>query len=177
MVLFAAGGLLALSAATPAPEFTEANELLRPENYREWVFVGSGLGMSYNEKGYEEAPDFTNVYMRPEAFREFVTTGKFPSGTIFILEIRAAASEVSINKRGRFQDRLIGIEAAVKDEKRFPEKWAYFSFIGKDGAALEKAKPFAKEACWSCHRQHAADDNVFLQFYPVLREARESSQP
>jgi hypothetical protein len=172
MILLAAGGLLAVPADTPEPEFTESDELLRPESYRDWVFIGSGLGMSYTEKGYDEAPDFTNVYMRPEAFRAFVKTGKFPSGTVFILEIRAAASEVSINKRGRFQDRLIGIEAAVKDEKRFREKWAYFSFIGKTGEPLSKAKPFPQDACWSCHNQHAADDNVFLQFYPALREAR-----
>ena len=33
------------------------------------------------------------------------------------------------------------------------------------------AKPFAKDRCWKCHNEHAAVDNVFVQFYPVLRDA------
>ena len=61
---------------------------------------------------------------------------------------------------------------ALKDEKRFPEKWAYFNFIGSKAPPLPQAKPFPKEACWNCHNQHAAADNVFVQFYPVLREAK-----
>ena len=64
------------------------------------------------------------------------------------------------------------MEVALKDEKRFPEKWAYFNFTGRGGALLAQAKAFPKESCWKCHNEHAAVDNVFLQFYPVLREAR-----
>ena len=26
-------------------------------------------------------------------------------------------------------------------------------------------------SCFKCHSEHAAVDNVFLQFYPVLRDA------
>jgi len=49
---------------------------------------------------------------------------------------------------------------------------AYFNFIGSGGAPLAQAKPFAKQACWKCHNEHGAADNVFVQFYPVLREAK-----
>jgi len=167
--------LLASEAQAPVPRFTESNQLLRPEGYREWMFLGSGLGMSYNEEAYDEAPDFTNVFIKPEAYRKFINTGKFPDGTVMVLEIRKAGSQASINKHGRFQDRLVGIEASVKDEKRFSEKWAYFSFIGKDGEALPQAKPFPIDACWKCHNEHGAFDNVFVQFYPALREAREKA--
>jgi hypothetical protein len=171
----ASSALLASEARAPAPQFAEGNQLLRPEGYREWVFLGSGWGMSYNEKAYDEAPDFTNVFIKPEAYRAFIQSGEFPDGTVLVLEIRKAGSLESINKHGQFQDRLVGIEASVKDEKRFPEKWAYFSFIGKDGEALPQAKPFPKDACWKCHNEHAVADNVFLQFYPALREARASA--
>ena len=61
---------------------------------------------------------------------------------------------------------------AGKESKRFPEKWAYFGFIGDDGKALAQAEPFRKEACWKCHNENAAVDNVFVQFYPILREAQ-----
>ncbi len=153
------------------PRFFEGNQLMRPAGYREWVFVGSSLGMSYTEGPYEKAPDFTNIYVQPEAYRQFAATGKFPDKTLLVMEIVSAGSRASINRRGQFEDRFIGIEAAVKDEKRFPEKWAYFSFIGPHGEAFAQAKPFPKEACWKCHNAHGAVDNVFVQFYPVLREA------
>lgn len=167
--------LLGAEANTSAPQFTTDNQLIRPEGYREWVFLSSGLGMSYDQDGYDKNPQFTNVFIRPEAYREYVATGKFPDGTVFVLEIRKSESKGSINKGGQFQNQLVGIEASVKDEKRFPEKWAYFGFIGKGGEALPQAKPFPKEACWTCHNQHGAVDNVFTQFYPALREARGKS--
>ncbi len=153
------------------PRFAAGNQLIRPEGYREWVFVGSGLGMSYSEGPYEKAPDFTNIYIQPEAFRQFAATGKFPDGTVLVMEVVSAGSKASINQRGQFEERCLGVEAAVKDENRFPEKWAYFSFIGADGKALDQARPFPKQACWKCHNEHGAVDNVFVQFYPVLRDA------
>ena len=170
------GAFVASNKPASAPRFAEGNQLLRPERYREWVFVGSGLGMNYSEKAYEEPPAFTNVFIKPEAYREFVATGEFPDGTVFVLEIRTAGSRASINKHGQFQDRLVGIEASVKDEKRFPERWAYFSFIGKNGEALAQAKSLPKESCWKCHNEHAAADNVFLQFYPALGETRDKAK-
>ena len=35
---------------------------------------------------------------------------------------------------------------------------------------LKAAKAFPKEACWNCHNEHAKTDNVFVQFYPTLRD-------
>jgi hypothetical protein len=166
--------LLAGVASSSVPQFAEGNQLLRPQGYREWVFLSSGLGGSYTP-GSDHNPAFTNVFIRPEAYREYVRTGEFPDGTVMVLEIRRSESAVSINKGRHVQGRLVGIEASVKDGRRFPEKWAYFSFIGDKGEALPKAKPFPKEACWSCHHQHGEVDNVFVQFYPGLREAREKS--
>ena len=158
------------------PRFAEGNQLVRPEGYRRWVFVGSSLGMSYNEGEAGDAPEFHNVYIQPDAYRQFAETGKFPDQTVLVMEVLSAGGNASINKRGQFEDRFIGIEAAVKDEKRFPEKWAYFSFIAENGQALAQAKPFPKEACWKCHNQHGAAVNVFVQFYPVLRAARKPSR-
>ena len=176
-ILLASAAFLGAQGNTSVPRFTDDNQLIRPEGYREWVYLSSGLGMSYDQHPYDKNPRFTNVFVRPEAYREFVATGKFPDGTVLVLEIRRAESKGSINKGGQFQDQLIGIEASVKDDKRFPEKWAYFSFIGDQSKALPKAKAFPKEACWKCHNEHGAVDNVFVQFYPALREARDSTRP
>ncbi len=36
------------------------------------------------------------------------------------------------------------------------------------------SEPFEKHLCYSCHVEHGADDNVFTQFYPVLRRLKGS---
>jgi hypothetical protein len=158
----------------PAPKY-RGDQLIRPEGYRSWMFVGANYGMGYTEGGEKkESPaTFHNIYIQREAFEAFQATGKFPDKTVLVMEVLRPGTNTSINKRGMFQDQFVGVEVALKDEGRYPEKWAYFNFIGAGGKALAEAKPFAKDRCWSCHNEHGAVDNVFVQFYPVLREARQ----
>jgi hypothetical protein len=59
---------------------------------------------------------------------------------------------------------------AVKDKNAVDEEWAYYKFFDDRGRAVATAKAFGKQACWSCHREHGAKDNVFVQFYPRLRD-------
>jgi hypothetical protein len=151
------------------PVFTAAGELVRPANFREWVFVSSGLGMTYSEPGAAaRAPSFTNVYVNPSSYRGFMRTGQWPDKTIFILEIRNSASEGSINKGGHFQAGLRVIEASVKDEARYPGKWGYFDF-GRDMKPQVPPLP-ATASCYSCHAEKGGLDNTFVQFYPTLFE-------
>jgi hypothetical protein len=161
------------------PEYNLEGELIRPEGYREWVFVGASYGMGYTEPGAQqpEKPKFFhNVYIQPEAYRTYVQTGRFPDKTMLVMEKARPATQASINRQGMFQDEFAGIEVALKDTERFPEKWAYFIFFNSKGEPLRSAKPFPKESCWSCHNQHGAVDNVFVQFYPVLKAARPSQR-
>lgn len=165
------------SASMTEPRFTSDNQMLRPEGYREWMFVGANYGMGYSElKPGEVAAKpgtFHNIYMQREAYKKYAQTGTFPDKTMLVMEVVKPGTKASINKQGMFQDSYIGIEVAVKDEKRFPGKWAYFAFFTGDGKQLPQAKAFPKEACWDCHNKNGAVDNVFQQFYPVLRAARE----
>jgi hypothetical protein len=159
--------------AQPAhgPTYTADGELIRPADFREWVFVTSGLGMTYNEPAQGRTPSFTNVYVNPASYRAFMKTGQWPDKTMFILEIRSATSEGSINKGGHFQSGLVVIEASVKDESRFPGKWAYFDF-GRDMKTQVAALP-RTERCYACHADNGAVDNTFVQFYPTLLEVAE----
>ena len=77
------------------------------------------------------------------------------------LNRRAAQSKASINNAGRFQSEIVAIEAEVKNGG----KWAFYGF-GK-GAVSGKQIP-ASASCYSCHAQHGAVDNTFVQFYPTL---------
>lgn len=154
---------LSQSAAPTAVRYTSDGKLIRPEGYREWIFASSGLGMNYGPAG-AEAPAFTNVFVAPWAYKQYMATGHWPDKTVFVLEVYSAASHGSINKQGHYQDALLGVESEVKDVSRFAEQWAYFSF-GTDGKTASK---IPQEKCWSCHHQNGAVENTFTQFYPTL---------
>ena len=156
------------------PAYTTDGDLLRPEDYRTWVFVGASLGLSYDEDAAErEGPGaFTNVYIQPEAYRYFMATGEFPEGTMLPMDIFRPGSRESINQAGFFEKDFLGMEAAVKDSERYPEGWAYLSFRDRSGGLRESASAFPKERCYDCHAEHAATDNVFTQFYPVLQRGQ-----
>jgi hypothetical protein len=158
---------LAAQTASDGPQFTADGKLLLAD-YRQWIFLSSGLGMTYGPAAQADQgnPLFDNVFVNPAAYRAFVANGSWPDKTIFILEIRRAIEKGSINNAGRYQNDVVAIEAAVKDEARFPQKWAYLGFGRSDKAT---ALP-ANSACNSCHTQHAAVENTFVQFYPTLLE-------
>ncbi len=153
------------------PAYTADGDLIRPDGYRTWVFVGASLGLSYNEDAAErEGPGaFTNVYIQPEAYRYFMATGEFPEGTMLPMDIFRPGSRESINQAGYFEKDFLGMEVAVKDSDRYPEGWAYLSFRDRSGGLRESASAFPRERCYNCHAEHAATDNVFTQFYPVLQ--------
>lgn len=151
------------AASRGEPRYTADGRLMFPEGYREWTYVSSGLGMSYRPEA-GEAPAFTNVFVAPVAYKHYLTTGRWPDKTIFVLEVYSAASHGSIVRQGNYQDALLGVEAEVKDESRFQEKWAYFEF----GTDRKTAPKIPQDACWSCHHQNAAVENSFVQFYPTL---------
>ena len=159
-------------AGPDGPAFSSRNELIKPVDYREWMFVTSGLGMTYNTPSVANpSPHFTNVYVNPSSYRSFMKTGHWPDKTMFVLEVRASTSEGSINTGGSFQTDLVAIEAAVKDEARYPAtKWAYFNFgHGTDMKDRVEALP-PTATCYACHSANGAVDNTFVQFYPTLLE-------
>ena len=146
-------------------QFDAKGHLLRPDGYREWMFLSAGYGMNYSpEPGSHEM--FTNVFVPRWAYQAFMTSGKWPEQTMFVIDERDAQSKGSINKTGHFQTDLMGLAVEVKDSSRFPEKWAYFGFDadGKTSEAMPKGN-----GCWSCHEAHAAVEHTFVQFYPTLK--------
>lgn len=161
----------AVCAAGDKAEFTKDGELVRPSNYREWIFLSSGLGMTYgpNAPAAGSPPRFDNVYVNPSSYREFIRSGKWPDGTVLILEIRESESKGSINQHGHYQTSVAGLEANVKDSGRFPKNgWAFFdlSARGNQSAAV---KPIpAGNNCEQCHSANGAVDSTFVQFYPEL---------
>jgi len=155
-----------------APSFTSAGQLVRPLDYRSWVFVTSGLGMTYGpaQPAAGRPPLFDNVFVTRDAYAAFLSSGTWPDKTMFILEGRRAETNVSINNGGHTQGEIAFVESAVKDVERFKSTggWGYFSFDSRDGL-LERAAPLpATASCYACHSSNTAVDNTFVQFYPEL---------
>ncbi len=156
------------------PQYSGAANLMRPANYREWVFLSSSLGLTYQPAAGAPAPpagpQFQNVFVNPSSYRGFMQTGKWPDKTIFVLEFRQSAVSTSVNKDGKFQSGLAGIEAEVKDS-RFPDGWAFYAF--DQTAPPNGVPPLAGDRvarCIECHTQHTAVERTFVQFYPTLFE-------
>ena len=155
-------------AASPSdlPSFTADGKLEFPANYREWIYLSSGLNMSYAPRmaGMAGHDMFDNVFVNPSAYKAFLNTGTWPDQTMLVLESRGAGSNASINKSGHFQTtEMMGHEVHVKDN-RAPGGWAFYGFD-----ETKPTKPFPHEMdCYSCHEQHAAVDTTFVQFYPTL---------
>lgn len=157
------------TAAPPPlmPVYDEGGNLLLPEDYPTWVFIGSSLGLGYSESTGDGGMEmFHHTLMEPTAYQHFRQTGTFREGTMLALLLHNTGEGVLPARRGRFASSLLSVEMAVKDSSRVEETWAYYNF-----GRRQTAQPLAARACQSCHVEHAAHDNVFVQFYPLLADA------
>lgn len=180
----------AISAGMPQesphrPQYTDKGELVVPKDYRSWIFVGANLSPVYKKdlpggpirREIEEAQpgSFHQIYINPEAYRTYLETQKFPESTMLIMEVYSAATKdpKGFLTGGKFEEKRVGFEMAVKDSRRpgGGVPWAYYDFRLDENqrpTGTAQAKPDGK--CYDCHLKHAGEDNVWVQFYPVLRD-------
>ena len=181
---------LAGQESNVVPLYLANHELVLPKDFETWVFVGSNLGLVYRrdlplttaaEAARGDLRRFHNVYIDPSAFRHFRATRQFPEPTILVMDRYAALDREPRDflAAGLFNGPRVGLEVAVKNSRR-PDgamtPWAYYDFTDPaDGSKTKgSAQALADDQCESCHRQHAGQgnvrDNVWVQFYPVLRQ-------
>jgi hypothetical protein len=115
-----------------------------PLGYQSWVQVGD------------------NVYVDPAGYREYMNTGAFPEGTVFVRE-RGRSERAMETKEPDPHGTLV---VSVKDSSRFEGRWGFYAFAGKEGSVAP-----SNGTCQPCHSAHAQTDHVFTQFYPALRSA------
>jgi hypothetical protein len=164
----------AQAKAQAAPvEFTADGKLKQPVGYREWVYIGTPLTPNELNDGEASFPEFHEVYIDPASFAHYKKTGRFRDGTVLIKELSSVGSKKAPSGNGYFQGEFTGLEASIKDSKRFkdePGNWGYFSFGHKYPLKNEVARP-AVASCNQCHQDNAKTDWVFSQYYPTLRAA------
>ena len=171
LALLPAHGLRAPQPATGVPRYAACGALRRPSDLERWVLVGASTGLAYGGGEPTLGPgEFHTVHLEPAAYAAWRAEGRFPDGTMLALVIRSPARPGPPGRAGWVAGELGAVEVAVKDTARFAGGWGYFGF-GRGGPGTT-ARPFPPERCAHCHAEHGALDNVFLQFYPVLREAR-----
>ncbi|MEL6330875.1 MAG: cytochrome P460 family protein [Planctomycetota bacterium] len=167
-------------APDPAYELDGRGELVRPTDYRTWVYVGTPVTPNDMNDGKAPFPEHHNVYIDPVSYEHYKRTGGWREGTILLKELVSVGTKEAVSGNGYFQGEFIGLEASVKSRADFPDEpgnWAYFSFTneGELGGALKStAAAFPAASCNACHAASARDDFVFTQHYPVLRAAKGS---
>jgi len=166
---------LAQSGTDYEARFNADGELIRPEGWREWIYVGTPLTPNSLNPPEAPFPEFHSVYIDPKSWEHYKRTGEFREGTILAKELVSVGSTEAASGKGFFMGELIGFEIAYKSAEHFPDEpgnWAYFSFGHKPEPYNATAAKQPVEACNACHTASAAEDNVFSQYYPVLREAK-----
>src|SRR6202140_2330731 len=175
----------ALQASAPAPAFTQPTatsspnvpryddkNLLFPDGFRNWMFVGSNRGLLYKGDAEPGPITFHNIYINPEAYAHFRDTGQFPDPTMLVMDIYDSAEREpqGIIVRGSYDGPWDGNFVAVKNSARPPGKageemfWVYYFFPPEKN---DPTKPQASAAaepdanCYACHIGHGMIDNVW----------------
>jgi Cytochrome P460 len=149
--------------------------LLRPENWREWVFIGAALTPNDQNFGQAYLPEFKYVYLDPESFAHWKKTGEFREGAMVAKELVAVGATNAMSGKGYFPGKYLGLELAVKDSTRYGEQiggWGFYSFGELPyRAATNLLTGRGEKDCSGCHEQ-ADQDMIFTNFYPTLQAAR-----
>jgi len=197
LVVGATSLCLALAALGPSarsqssvdePRYTPSGDLILPSGFETWVFVGSNLGLSYTPDAAAAASapppraprqQFHNVSINKAAYDYFLANGQFPERTVLMMQVFEAADKEpkDVLASGFFNGRRVGLEVAVKNTSRPDGRttpWAYYNFTDPSDRfkVLPSATAFPDAACANCHQRHASIDNVWVQFYPALRDKR-----
>jgi len=178
----ATGALVARAQSGPSwgPKWTAKGELILPENYHKWVFLGSPLTPNALNDGMAGFPEYHNVYVRPEAFDAYRETGIWPDGTIMLKELQLTlpgenpdGSRYEASGRGFFPGKRNGIDISVKDSVRFKDTngWGFFNFGHHGPPYAKSAKVAPEENCASCHEANATN-MVFSRFYAPILNAK-----
>jgi len=179
IALFQAQPVVA-QAQGSAAVFTPDGKMQIPKGFRRWVFIGASLTPNALNGGKANFPEFHNVYVQAQNLEVYMKTGDFPEGTVIVKELTRLlsptfpdGSRTEPSGRGFFNGEFNGIDATVKDSKRFAKTngWGFFTF-GHHPLPYEKtAAESSVEECAGCHIANVAKtDMTWIQFYPLLHQ-------
>jgi hypothetical protein len=148
-----------------------------PPTYREWAFLGSWHIAP--QKGVDDsagAAGFHNVYTQLSTVEHYRRTGEFPDGAVLVKELLKTKFGKLTTGEVSWATEIEGWFVVVKDTKgRFPNNplwgngwgWALFN---SDDPANTVTKNWRTD-CLGCHTPAQSTDWVFIEGYPILRDA------
>ncbi|RXT51192.1 hypothetical protein B6S44_21545 [Bosea sp. Tri-44] len=153
--------------------FNENGEAALPRGYRTWVHTYTAwepITESLLDEKTTQTPEFHNVYVEPNAYRNYMLTGKWPEGTLIVKEFSFTSTDKA-NCDGPpaylcnawfgkviFQHGYTGIALMLKDTKRYPAEaggWAYFSYGHQQPPYKASSAPHDRARCAQCHIDRA----------------------
>ncbi len=162
--------------------FDSKGNMELPTGFRKWVFVGAPLTPDGLNNGKAGFPEYHNVYVEAKNVDVYLKTGSFPEGTVIIKELTRVlsptfpdGSRTEPSGRGFFNGAYNGIDATVKDSKRFPNTngWGFFTFGHHPLPYAKTAAESSVAECAGCHIANVAKtDMTWVQFYPLLRDKK-----
>lgn len=124
-----------------------------PANYREWVKLSpTTAGVPKPQRKHVAS----QLFVEPKSFEHFTKTGQWPDHTVIVLEISSA--------KARANQEVMGLEAAVKNEARFPDSWSYYGIV-YDRPQHPAAAQHAEKTC-DCDQPL---DAMLAMAFPTLR--------
>ena len=171
---------LATSAPGTTAQYTADGKLKLPVGFRRWIFIGAPTTPNALNDGEANFPEFHHVYVEEKNLDVYLKTGNFPEGTVLIKELTRVlkptfpdGSRTEPSGRGYFNGEFNGIDASVKDSKRFAKTngWGYFTFGHHPMPYAQTAAESPASECAGCHAANVAKtDMTWVQFYPLLRD-------
>jgi len=167
--------------ATFSPYVDSKGNITVPADFRaRWIHLGTwavtskapipGAGSEQTSPG----PGFHEVYTQPESMKTYKKTGKWPDGTVIIMEVRSIKWDDLPTGHVMYADENSGWFVMVKDSKgRFKNKpnwgdgWGWALFKAAD--PKKNISTNYKNDCMGCHEVAKDSDWVFVHGYPTLK--------
>ncbi len=175
---FVVGVLSSAAFAQDAAQYDAEGQLKLPTDYREWVFVGANTSPHELNDGKAPFNEMRAIYIDRDGYDYWKTNGTFKDGTFLIKEVMSATRYEGTTGNGYAAGDIVALAAMVKDSKRFAEdtgQWGFFRFPKmKDSKFFTNVSgKYGEDRCSYCHEAAASEtDMVFLEHYPVLRDAQ-----
>ena len=140
--------LAASSDNRPTPQYDGKGQLLRPADYREWMFLSAGFGMNYSPAPGQPR----NVHQRFRAALglQRICEVRQVARADHVRDRRARRGEPAVpsTRQGHYQTDLMGLAVEVKDSAKNPDKWAYYGFLadGDNAGAMPHGQRLLRPA-------------------------------
>jgi len=157
--------------------YNEKGELLRPKDYRSWVFAGSATTPKFLDST-ALFPDFQNVYIDPVSFEFWKENGYFREGTVMVKELLWATDKRILPiGQGFVQGDAYDVAVTIKETIKYPNVpggWEYFHFGQNEVGDYPEASGVVglSLGCVACHSSSEAGYGPFPELYAPLRDAK-----